>query len=175
MNLITTLVLLGLSIGSFFMYTNPTYKKIEALRAEAAQYSAALDKAKIAEAKKEELISKYNTFSTDDLENLSKLLPDTVDNIRLLLDINQVASTYGTSITNIQVDSNQQNASANDPQPYGSLLVKFSITMSYEDFQKFLRDIERNLRITDINTLSFVSTDTGLYTYDVSIKTYWLK
>jgi Tfp pilus assembly protein PilO len=175
MNALTTLALLGISIASFFVYTNPTYKSVESLKAEAAQYELALDKAKEAEVKKEELISKYNTFSADDLDNLYKLLPDTVDNIRLLLDINQVASSYGTSITNIQVDSGQTNTQANDPRPYGSLIVKFTITLSYENFQKFLRDIERNLRVTDINTLSFISSESGLYTYEVAIKTYWLK
>lgn len=177
MNLITQLFLLAISVASFFLFTNPHYKNVEDLKVQAAAYEKALESAKEADSIKQELIAKYNTFSADDLANLEKLLPDTVDNIRLLLDINQVANTYGSSISAIQITSNTTNANtatATD-KPYGSIIIQFNVTMRYEDFIKFTQDLEQNLRITDVSALTFTGVDTGLYTYAVTLRTYWLK
>jgi len=179
MNLITIILLLIISIGSFFSYTNPHYKNIEGLHREVSEYQSALDKATEATKIKEELISKYNTFSTDDLSNLQKLLPDTVDNIRLLLDINQVASNYGTNISSLKIDSgttqSSQNSAGGGGKAYGSILISFSISLSYENSLKFLSDLEHNLRVTDVNSFAFSSNDTGDNSYSISLRTYWLK
>lgn len=178
MNLIVTILLLVISVSSFFLYTNPHYKNIDGLKKESAQYETALIKAKEAETIKNNLIAKYNTFSVEELHNLEKLLPDTVDNIRLLLDIYRLASNYSTNVTGITVDPIQKDQASGQPasaKAYGALTIKFHVEMTYDNFKKFLSDIEHNLRVTDINTIAFATGESGVYGYDVSLKTYWLK
>ena len=51
------------------------------------------------------LNNKYNTFSKTDLDKLNKILPDNVDNIKLILDIQRIAQTYGMDIQNIKFDA----------------------------------------------------------------------
>ncbi len=170
--------MLALSGGSFFLYTNPHYKTIESLKKEAAAYNVALESAKQAEAKKAQLQEKYNMFTAEDFSQLQKMIPDTVDNIRLLLDINQVASNYGTSISAIKVDTEQANPNtpqSGEAKSYGGITLHFKVSMTYDNFQKFLKDIEHNLRITDVSAITFASAQNGLYGYDVTLRTYWLK
>jgi Tfp pilus assembly protein PilO len=178
MNIATVILLLAMSVGSFFLYTNKEYKEIETLKKESAAYDLALEKAKEALQKKDILQEKYNMFTVEDFDQLQKMLPDTVDNIRLLLDINQVASNYGTSISGIKVDTEPANTSAGqatEAKPFGGITIHFKVSMNYENFQRFLKDIEHNLRITDITALTFGAPVSGQYAYDVTLRTYWLK
>jgi Tfp pilus assembly protein PilO len=175
MNLLTIIFLLAVSVGSFFFYTNPSYKDVEGLKRTVASYEIALERAREAMKIKEVLQERYNTFSNEDFNHLQKMLPDTVDNIRLLLDINQVASSYGTSIGGIRVESDQSTNQNTDTKPYGGITIRFRVSMTYDNFQKFLRDIEQNLRITDVSALTFASVEGGIYTYDVTLRTYWLR
>jgi len=63
-----------------------------------------------------------------------------------------------------------------DQTPYGTLTLSFSTTASYTTFLAFLHDIEESLRLIDITSVQFNSSDLSqLYDYSVSIKTYWLK
>ena len=55
-------------------------------------YNEALNNSKALEDKRDTLTAKYNTIDPNDLIKLQKLLPDNVDNIRLILEIGQIAS-----------------------------------------------------------------------------------
>ncbi len=179
MNLLTYIFMITVAVGSFFVYTNPHYKSVQALQEEAAEYESALVKAEQAEQLKAELAIKRETFTEEDVEYLHKMLPDTVDNIRLLLDINQIAAGYGSTISGIRVDTKSSDQAAKDPgapkMVYGNVAIGFSVTMSYTAFLSFLKDLERNLRITDLTVLGFSSAETNTYTYNVSLRTYWLQ
>ena len=61
------------------------------------------------------------------------------------------------------------------------------MTSTYNNFLNFTKDLENNLRIVDISSVSFSSNSgsttgstlgtatTDSYNYDFKIKTYWLK
>jgi Tfp pilus assembly protein PilO len=140
---------------------------------------------------KQTLLSRYNTFNTSDIDKLQKLLPDHVDNVRLILDLDSLAGKHGMAMQNVAVSSAESSASTNQSatgavgaskQKYDSLTIKFTTQGNYQTFREFLADIEKSLRIVDLVslTLSNSSASTGggsttLYTYDVTLRTYWLK
>ena len=51
----------------------------------------------------------------------------------------------------------------------------FKVTSSYEVFVSFLEDLERNLQITDISSITFGVEDNNLYKFQVSGKIYSLE
>ena len=184
-------ILILLAIATFVAFVNPTYKQIQVLQANSAQYDAALSNSEKLQTERDALNAKYLTMSPDSLDKLSKLLPDNADNIRLIINIQQMAQTYGMSISNIKFDSTQIGAASNSPtaattvaevqtsqQDYGTFNLEFSTTGSYQNFLSFLKDLETSLRVTDIQSITFTSqtdgTKTG-YTYDIKLQTYWLK
>jgi hypothetical protein len=59
----------------------------------------------------------------------------------------------------------------------GSVNVTFTTTMPYNNFLDFLADVQRSLKLTDVASADFQTGDvsTGLYTYSVTLKSYWLK
>lgn len=194
-------ILIGLAITGFFVFTIPFYGEITLSKAEVASYNEALDNSKTLEAKRDELTAKFDTFKKPDLDRLQKLLPDSVDNIRLILEIEKIATPYGMVLKDVKYDTISQNTTAPvagaiqggvsntaSVQNYGIWNLEFSTQGTYSNFLNFIKDLESNLRIVDISSIQFSSDTSGgpsslslsttssdSYKYGFKIKTYWLK
>ncbi|MFH1402172.1 MAG: type 4a pilus biogenesis protein PilO [Patescibacteria group bacterium] len=172
------LFLILLSGGLFFSYTDPTYQSMNKLKEENAQYDEALNKSKELRVVRDTLLSKYNTFAAEDIDRLNKLLPDNVDNVRLIMEIDSIALKYGAIIRKVDVGSqvfDDKSVLGPPTAGYGTIDLNFVIEASYDDFIKFLSDLSNSLRIADVTNLSFQSSALGSYKYKLDIKTYWLK
>ncbi|PJE74170.1 MAG: hypothetical protein COV01_01570 [Candidatus Taylorbacteria bacterium CG10_big_fil_rev_8_21_14_0_10_41_48] len=174
---ITAIILILASIGLFFGYIDGTYSDVKELRIEQADYDRALSNSKELQAERDKLLAKFNNIGTVDLDKLNKLLPDNIDNVRLVIDVDNIASNYGMRIRNFKTETGDKVETVGvDQTPYGTLTLSFSTTASYTTFLAFLHDIEESLRLIDITSVQFNSSDLSqLYDYSVSIKTYWLK
>jgi Tfp pilus assembly protein PilO len=179
MKTLFSFVLIAASVALFVMFTNTHYQQIKALRAQAAEYDSALTQSKILLAQRDSLKKKYDEIPQENLDKLKKLAPDSVDNVRLVIDINGIAARRGMTIRNIKIQNGNAGKSGNigpDNNPYGSMLLSFSVTAPYDSFKGFLQDLERSLRIVDITSLSFNANDKGdVYDYGVTLRTYWLR
>lgn len=184
MNLIAPIFLILASVGIFYGYTNSHYqgqangsKNIVSLMDERKQYLNVLDKSSEFIEETNKLTKINNELSNDDLERLKKLLPDHIDNVRLIIDIDEMASKYGFRMGNIKIDNGAVSGDVveSDSKPYGTTILSFSITTSYSKFRSFVKDLEKSLRIFDITSVSFTANDTGNYDYNLVIKTYWIK
>lgn len=147
----------------FFWYTKPEYDKVQAARDKIAQYDAALNKAYELQQLKQTLLSRFNAFSQADRDRLQKLLPDHVDNVRLILDLDNLAEDRGIALQNVDVSSSQKQttksptvigAAAGSTQKYDSLTLTFGTVSTYPGFVQFLTDLESSLRIVDLVALS---------------------
>jgi hypothetical protein len=178
-------ILIGASVAGFMMFTNPLYKEVVSLRTEVADYNKALDNSKALESERDKLTQKYNSISQGDLDKLKKLLPDSVDNIKLILEIEKLASPYGMVLKDVKYEvvskndpnantgttaggnvANAKNVGGNatlkkeDNKNYGTWDLEFSVQGNYYNFLNFVRNLESNLRIVDVSSVDF-SSDTG--------------
>lgn len=176
-------ILLVAAVGLFFGYTDPTYSAAGAVKAEDGSYQSALDTAKSLREQRDQLLAKRNTFSADDVQKLSRMLPDTVDNIRLIIDINNIAARHNLTLKNVQLGSvsgskttGSATAVGKSGDPVGSVELGFTVSSNYDNFQAFLLDLEHSLRIIDVEKILFKniagSADQTDYTF--TIRTYWL-
>ena len=181
--LLLPILLVGAALGLFVLYTNPVYQEVKVLRAQTDSYDEALNKSQELRAVRDELLAKRNTFPAESVSKLERVLPDNVDNIRLIIDINNIAARHGITLSDVALDTDfgdkngprSSTASGPSGEAVGSVTVGFSVAASYENFLTFLSDIEHSLRIVDIENLSFKVPSEGLPTYVVSIRTYWLR
>lgn len=188
---IFSIVGLAIAGGVFFLYAQPRYDEIRALEVRVGQYDQALQKAAELQQLKQSLLSRYNAFNPVDVERLHKLLPDHVDNVRLVLDLDNLAVLHGMALQNVIVSNAPIEKSApgsvggglGSRQKYDSLTLKFSTRGTYSDFTAFLKDLETSLRIVDLVSLKLQQEPDPLpqaraepiYRYDITIRTYWLK
>lgn len=183
--------------GVFFFYTQPSYDTVQATAAQIDQYNQALDKAAELQTLKQTLLSRYNSFDPNALDRLQKLLPDHVDNIALILDLDSIATRYGLALQNVDISTpgtatptNQTaiGAIGDANQAYDSLTLTFTTQGTYSDFLQFMTDLENSLRIVDLSSLTVsrvaLSTTNGaansaastpVYSYNIALRTYWLK
>ena len=173
------IILIGIALAGFFMYVNPTYTNIKSLQSKLSQYDAALSNSKIFEGEKERLTKKSQAISALEKTKLSILLPNSVDNIRLILELDNTASTYGMSLKDVKysVDTLIKDPTVTDTtdkpvkakvlqskikekKDYGNWDLEFSTQGTYANFLSFLNDLEHNLRIVDVVAVDFSSVAT---------------
>lgn len=169
------------------MYIDPNYRgqnlgenkrSIQDLQKEEGEYQAALNNTNEIRMKRQSLVDKKSNINPQDLMKLEKFLPDNVDNIKLVIDLNQIAQNNTLTLKNIKLDTSVEKNSGSLGQnndKYGTVGLSFSVNASYANFQNFLSDLEKSLRLVEITDLSVTGNDTGLYDFSVVIKTYWLK
>ena len=180
------------AVGVFTLYTQPAYDNVQALQKEIAGYDQALDKAAELQEIKAALLERRKAFDPEDLDRLEKMLPNHVDNVRLILDLDRLAGHYGMALQNVVV-SDPASASGGDTvigsasggdQKYDSLTLKFATRGTYSNFVKFLEDLEASLRIVDVVSLSLGAeggssqlsrSSDNAYRYEIAIRTYWLR
>ncbi len=188
---IISLILAG---GVFFVYTQPAYTSVQGLQNTTAQYDAALSKARELQELKRSLLARYNTFSTESLDRLTHLLPDHVDNVRLVLDLDSLATRYGMGVQNVVISRPEVvdkattviGAIASDKKKYDSLVIEFTMRGTYPNFSKFMQDLETSLRIVEVESLTVdpeaskiedlkLAPEDLVYRYRISLRTFWLK
>lgn len=177
-------IILVLTAGALFaLYTDPVYQGSKALKAEVAAYDDALTKTQELRRLREELQTKRNAFGEEDLTKLRRMLPDNVDNIRLIIDINEIAARRGLSLTNVELGDISGSATPRDDlavgdsgDPVGSITLGFSLAASYDDLMLFLQDLEHSLRVINIEEIGFsVTEDSSRYATEFKVRTYWLR
>ena len=173
-------ILIITSIGLFVFQINPNFEEIKVLKEKKLQYDEARNKSRELRIARDNLLERYNSFSKEDLVNLKKLLPDNVDNVRLVMDIDNIASEHGITITSIGIESPSEDGNGQviigKTKNYDFVALNFSILASYNDFINFISDLKDSLRLVDMTHVDFnVSEGSNIFRYNLSIKTYWLK
>ncbi len=180
MKFLTPLLLLGVGIGILYMYAWPKYGEIGTKHVQIEQYDLALQKAAEFRIIRDKLIADLNALQQTDLERAEKMVPDSIDATRLVLEISEIAKRHDSSIESIRIADQAQTGSQieqNFSRPYSIVVLGFNVKMTYDNLLSFMRELEENLRLVDIAGLSVnpgTGTD-GRYSADITLNTYSLK
>ena len=170
-----SLILIGGLV--FYFLTMPLLNMVTTLQNQIAGLDEVLNNGRqliqVRDQRKNDLIR----FPEDIRGRLEKMVPDHIDNVRLIIDLIALAKRYGIELHNPQIVAPGTKTAATGPNVnrYDSVQLNFSITASYDVFQKFLEDMERSLRLTDVVSVGFTAGDKDTYDYTITIRTYWLK
>ena len=179
MRYITPIILVCVAIFVTLFYTKPAMDSTTSLSLQNTSLNKQLDSSRKSQSTIDEKASKYKSFSTDEIAKLEKILPDNIDNVKLIMDIDEIAASHGLNIRNVDLKIEDVNANQNqeqqEPKPYGTAKLSFSVTSPYDRFVSFFGDLEDSLRLVDVSALSFSAGDKDLYEFNFEVKTYWLK
>lgn len=175
------------SSGVALAYIDPFYSSINAGNAKIQQYEGLIADAKTAETKLSKLKETQQNFPSGYDRSLAKILPSSVDPLRLVIDINGIAALRGLHLKGPRV-----SLESDTKKNIGSIrknTLTFGINAPYTVFRAFLRDIESDLALQDMSQLSFssdspssdstplsekISPELRIYDYQVSLVTYSL-
>lgn len=181
------IVFLGIALGLFFGYIHPTVTgSIAATQKEISQYDKALAAATRFDQKQTQLATDMQALPQDGIARLERFLPNTVNNVQLILDLDGLASRSGLKITafsDAQTEAAAKSSSVDVAgalvptvdQPYESLDLSISATGSYAQLRAFLDGVEASLQPLDLVELKITDSATGVYTYSMTFRLYWLR
>lgn len=182
---IPPILALVLAIGIFFLYVNPAWTgSIATAKAAIANDDQALATAQQFAAQQNQLAAARDAIDPANQKALDTFLPSSVDNVGLILDLNALASRSGLSIANVDVvtdasgTTNAQSAgalTANAVNPVASVDLAISATGTFAALQAFLTGVEKSARLLDVHDLAVKGSDTGVYTYRMTLSLYWLR
>jgi hypothetical protein len=195
MKLILPILFIGISVVAFIFGVNPWYNDVSSLRKEISDYNIALNNSAELQKTEDSLINSFNGIKQSDKDRLSSLIPSSVNNIQFILEVERIANLHNMPIKDLKFDANKQTSSSGavvaqvgtDNKPYGVFPLEFSTEGTYDTFVLFLKDLEYNLRLIDVKSISFTvpttdatarntdGLDSNVYKYSVKVETYWLK
>lgn len=177
-----------LALGIFFAYVNPTWGgPIAATKLAIANDNDALSAAAEYKTRENQLAAAQDAIDPADLARLSTLLPDAVDDVGLILDINALAARSGLLLSNIDVATDADGTTAapdtsssgvpsvNSVSPVGSVDLSLTAVGTYTAMQAFLSGVETSARLLDVQDILVTGSDTGVYNYQMTMRLYWLR
>lgn len=189
MNRLLPFIFILLAIVLFFGYIRPTWNgSIAQAKSDIDSYDAALTAASNFSANEAALEQQRDAIPGDQLNRLNAFLPDSVDNVQLILDLNALAIRSGILLSNFTMatqpniplptgdvtDESQGTNVSGSNSLVDYLTLSVAATGTYGGFRAFLAGAEQSLRPLDIVNINVSDSDTGVYTYAVTFKFYWL-
>lgn len=197
MNLTIPVILILVSIGIFFTFIDPKYESIQGKISEKNKYIIKEQNLETIRKARNDLTKQYNKILPDDILNLEKLLPNHMDNVELIVDMDRIAKKDNIRISEISIANNNGGGNSGDDskikvdgeENYNSVDLSFSFITSYSKFKMLLSKIRRSLRLVDIVSVQFenaanknrqsnseiTSLSGDNYKFSVVIRAYWLK
>lgn len=150
----------------------PTGGGINTLRSTESQYIDASLKATDLFDQGNELKSQYKDVSDEIKQKMILMVPLKIDKIRLLSEIDNIASQSDIALSNVSV-----NEVSSSDKLKGSYDVSFSVKTTYPEFKKFMRNYENSLRLFTLESVNFSAPEKvdGPIDFKVLLKTYYLK
>ena len=168
---IVPIISIIVAFALYFFFIQDTLERVAELKIESAQFDEALKSAKELENTIERLTRESDNIQTSDLDKLEILLPDHIDSIRFIYDLNTIADIHNKTLGEVSVKELEGDR-------FTSTIVTFSINGTYSELLAFLSDLELSLRIIDVQSISFKVTndsDKDGIDYTIVIATHVLK
>lgn len=171
------------AIALFVLYINPTWTgTIADARVAIANDDSALAAASAYTAEEGQLVSQRDAISPADLKRLDTFLPDSVDNVGLILNLNALAARSGLSLSHVDVSSSANGSGGSSgalpaagANPVGSVDISVSAIGTYPALVNFLRGVEMSERLLDVQEITVKGSETGVYNYQMRLRLYWLR
>lgn len=173
------IVLFGISIVLFVVAIQPSIAKLGIVKESLASLQEK-------ELRVNELLNQYESvrdvyqrISKQDKDTLEKALPSNINNVRLILDLEQMAEQRGLGFKDVDVILVEQQRAQENIGQEQLRKVQASMTLSgdYDSFIQFLSDVEQSLRILTMRKIDFnvqrEDKKESKFEYKVVLETYW--
>ncbi len=172
-----SLIFLTAAVVLFFSQTQGYFGDIKNLKVQTAAYDEALANSREFQVLKNDLLSKYNNLPQGDLERLNKLLPLQTGSGDLIVILEDRAKTHGLLLKKIEAkESTGASVSgavlAGSPSQYKTMDLTLLMSGPYASFFNFLIDLERSVRLIDVNKIKFSVSSADSYEYEINAKAY---
>lgn len=164
------LALIGISMVVVFVYIKPTFASISEVQDEIAEYAAVISNVEEFNRQLRQLIQQEQTFSVADREALDRFLPNNIDPLQVMLDLETIIGKTDFKITSLGMgggddgDNSQQQVRATSEEMQGSIEESMSLLRyqefsldgsgTYDDLKDLLQLLEANAYVFEVADLT---------------------
>lgn len=194
--LLLTVVFLGAALAAALFFLRPEWQRFRSLGQEAGELEEISREFDELTANRDRLLDLVNSISKDNLTRLELVLPQGPKSSQFLSALESLALENGVALRRIDLTSPEPAARAEVPARGGSsqprpaannqaaargeakgvqvLPFNLQISGSYVSFKKFLASVEQNLRLIDVEEITFsASGKAELLDFSIKAKTYY--
>ncbi len=175
-SLILQIFTAGVAIGIVITYIKPTMTVIRTHQDDIAKVREESERISGVNQKLAALYAQVNEIPQRDKAALYTYLPDEIDDVRILKDLNAMAEDAEVLVSDLSYGGPEQATAvegegATQVKP-AAHLFNVSFQSSYEQFKQVLSMIERNNYPLVVKELTVTPTEGGLLTVDMTLVTY---
>ncbi len=184
MKSLTPILVVIISIFMYYFYIVPLAGKVKLLAKMNKDYKTVIQEATGLNDKRDQILQDYNTISQEDMDRLTKAVPDKFDPVTFVNDLTGMANQRNLSFDGFTTTDNRSDVRQDDitgllTPTYRTTSATFNIVGKYEDALGFLNDIETSLRVIDVVGLDVELSDStkldSLVKVSLEVNTYSLK
>jgi hypothetical protein len=171
-----------LSVAIIITYIKPTFSEISQIQDSISVYQQEHAKVSKVNDTLASLVTKIENIPSGDQKRLLTYMPDTVDSVAVVRDINFILENEGVLITEIVYEGEATNQGQMVTLPDGTMQqisngpkeheFTFEFEGSYEQMKAVLKSLEENDYPLEITKLTATPTDGGFLTVAVKVSTY---
>lgn len=168
-------------------FLNGTDQGLKDLLEEKNKFDEALGNARDLRSKMTELEQAEKEITEADREKLDAFIPDRIDTVDFVYDINNIAARHGMMLRDVNIKASDETkaeglssrelsvAEAAAANTIADMTMSFQVSGTYKSLLGFLNDLSVSLRVADVTSLSFNAGENGINQYNFELKTYWVK
>jgi hypothetical protein len=176
---------LFLAVGAFALYylvLSPLYngagsvwqpqQSIAALQQANGDYDVAIAQAGPLATQADILKKQYAGVSEDSKQKMKIMVPDSIDPVRLMSEVDTLATKAGFNLQDINYAQGQSSSAST-----GSYRITFTVKTTYPKFKQLMHSFETSLRLFSIQSVSFSVPDKSvdIISFQVTLETYYIK
>lgn len=180
LSLVVALVMVFAAVIIYFNLTVPEYGSADAIRADVLSRQQLVNDQKGAIDQVQKLIADYQgKGAIRDVVSLS--LPLKLDQSDILHQVQSMATINKLSLQSLSISAPVSQSAGADIstaviRPIGNMTFQLRVTGAYGDFKNFLANLETNIRIFDVRSISvdpLGKSNQDFYGFDLSVVTYY--
>jgi len=146
LSILAITVLIAASVFVFTRYIKPAIAQTKVLL---AGINGTQEKIKMLQDYKSKFDILVQTYQNagDDIEMIKQALPNEAQTAQVLSIFDSISKKLGISLTNLTFSNQEQDN-------YNTLTIKVDLTTTYTNFKIWLSEIEKELRLIDLNKIS---------------------
>lgn len=177
----TPILSILIAVSLFIFFTHPEYLKTASIKEEISQYQDAKEKYAEFSDKLEGKLQKKALLGAGESEGLARLVPDTIDETRHLVDLEVMAERHNMLFGNTSVEGRDfaptSRGGGEASVVSGELTsvdISFEVVGTYAQFKSFLADLERSLTLFEVTQMSFDVVEGPFQQFALTVRTYAL-
>ncbi len=185
--LITIILIFGTAVVGLF-YLMPEWQDFGDIRKDAEDLAGINEEFDVLIQNRDGLIDLINSVSKDDLKRIDRALPQGLQAAEFLVTLERLSAKHGLALKRVDLASSaaQIQPRGGQPRPGGApailpkggalneFPVGITISGAYESFKGFLSDLEKNLRVVDVQNITFTSPEkSSAFEIVIKAKTYY--